>query len=378
MPEGGTPVSVPLHQSSIYAFDDHTALATAMAGPEGDFAYSAYSSPTTRALENVMADLEGGAAALATASGMAAISTVLQSILRQGDHVVAQKALYGGAFAALRDLVERWGIEISYVGGEDPAEVEAAIRPTTRILYLETIANPTGHVSDLPALAAVARSAGLVTVVDNTFATPMLCRPLEHGADVVVHSATKYLGGHHDVVGGVAVFADVDRYRAAWAQATRLGSTADPFSSWLVLRGVKTLPLRVRQQCDNSLRVARRLAAHPAVAAVHHPGLPDHPSHDRASRFLSGYGGTLAFDVRGGVDAAHAFMRALRLVLVAGSLGGTETVVMHPATTSHRTLDAHELRAAGIGQGLVRVSFGIEHHEDLWADIEQALDSATA
>ncbi|MCP2256403.1 methionine-gamma-lyase [Streptoalloteichus tenebrarius] len=369
----GTPVGVPIHQSSIFAFDGPEALASALAGPEGAFAYSGYANPTVRALEEAVADLEGGAAALATASGMGATSSVLQSLLRAGDHVIAQKALFGGTMGALRDLAERWGVTVEFVRGDDPAELRAAIRPTSRLLYLETIANPTGFVPDLPAMVDVARSAGLATVVDNTFATPLLCRPIEHGADVVIHSATKYLGGHHDVVGGVAVFADAERYRAAWSQATRLGVVADPFSAWLVIRGVKTLPLRLRQQCANALHVAERLATHPAVAAVHYPGLPSHPSHAVARRFLSGYGGVLAVDLAGGADAAQAFLRRLRLVLNAGSLGGTETVASHPATSTHRHLDDDQLREAGVSRGMVRIAFGIEHPDDLWGDIEHAL-----
>ncbi|WP_199430897.1 trans-sulfuration enzyme family protein [Qaidamihabitans albus] len=372
-PVRGTPVAVPLYQTSIFAFDDAASLGAAMNGPDGAFAYSGYGNPTVRALEDALTGLEGGAAALATSSGMAAASSVLHAALRRGDHVIAQQALYGGTFAALRDLTDRWGVEVTYLRGDDRAELRAALRPESRMLWLETIANPTGFVPDLPALAAEAKAAGLTTVVDNTFATPLLCRPIEHGADVVVHSATKYLGGHHDVVGGVAVFADADEHRRTWVQAIELGTLADPFAAWLLLRGLKTLPLRVGRQCANAAFLAARLVEHPAVAAVHYPGLPGHGSHERASRLLDGgYGGTVAFDLDG-ADAAHAFMGGLRLVLNAGSLGGTESVTMHPATTSHRHLDADALHAAGVGRGQVRIALGVEHPDDLWADVEQAL-----
>ncbi|PRX45433.1 methionine-gamma-lyase [Prauserella shujinwangii] len=372
-PPRGTPVAVPLYQSAIFGFADPESLAGAMNGPEGDFAYSGYANPTVRALEDALTGLEGGAATLATSSGMAATSAVLHSRLRAGDHVVAQRALYGGTFAALRDLTDSWGVEVTYVGGDDPAELRNALRPETRLLWLETIANPTGFVADLPALAAEATAAGVTTVVDNTFATPLLCRPLEHGADIVVHSATKYLGGHHDVVGGLAVFADPDEYRRTWVRAIGLGVVADPFAAWLLLRGLKTLPLRVTRQCASAALLAERLAGHPAVAAVHYPGLPGHGSHQRARRVLDGgYGGTVAFDLAV-PGAAHDFLKRLELVLNAGSLGGTETVAMHPATTSHRHLDAESLRAAGVGREQVRVALGIEHPEDLWADVEQAL-----
>ncbi|MFD7657432.1 trans-sulfuration enzyme family protein [Actinosynnema sp. NPDC059797] len=371
---GGSPVSVPIHQTAIFAFDNPVDVAAAMSGPTGAFSYSGYGNPTVRAFEDAMTGLEGGAAALATGSGSSAMSSVLLAALRQGDHVIAQKALYGGTYAVLRELASTWGVEVTYVDAVDPAELTAALRPNSRVLVLETIANPTGHVPDLPGLLGVAREAGLLGVVDNTFATPLLCRPVEHGADVVVHSATKYLGGHHDVVGGVAVFADADRYRRTWERAIKFGTVADPFTAWLVLRGMKTLALRVRRQCETAGRLAALLADHPAVTAVHHPGLPSHPSHARATALLDGgYGGTLAFDLAGGAEAAHAFMGRLELVLNAGSLGGTETVTMHPATTSHRHLDEAALAAAGIGAGTVRIACGIEHVDDLWADIARAL-----
>jgi methionine-gamma-lyase len=374
-PAPGRPVAEPLHQSAIFAFDGPDALAAAMAGPDGAFAYTGYTNPTVRAFEDAMTALEGGAAALATATGSAATAVVLHSTLRTGDHVVAQRALYGGTGAALADLAARWGVDVTTVVGDDPAELRAALRPGTRVLVLETIANPTGFVPDLPALAAEARRAGVLVVVDNTFATPLLCRPFEHGADVVVHSATKYLGGHHDVVGGVAVFADQERYRAAWAQALRLGTAPDPFAAWLILRGLKTLRLRVREQDRSAAALAARLAEHPAVGTVHHPGRPEHPSHARATRLLSGFGGTLAFDLADG-DAVRAVLRALRVVLNAPSLGGTETTAMHPASTSHRSLDEAALLAAGISAGTVRISLGLEPVEELWADLEQALARA--
>jgi cystathionine beta-lyase/cystathionine gamma-synthase len=368
-PAPGRPVAVPLYQTANFAFDDPADVGGSMTGPD-TFAYSGYTNPTARAFEDAMSDLEGGVAAFATASGSGAVNAVLQSTLRQGDHVIAQRALYGGTMSILSNLVDRWGLTVSYIDGVSPDELRAAIRPSTRLLHLETIANPVGHVPDIPALTAVAREAGLITTVDNTFATPLLCRPIEHGADIVIHSATKYLGGHHDVVGGVAVFADRAHHLAAWQQAIRLGVIIDPFAAWLILRGLKTLPLRVARQCSNATYLAERLETHPAVTAVHHPGLPSHPSHARASRLLSDFGGTVALDV----GDAQAFMRNLRLVLNAPSLGGTETIVMHPATTSHRTLTDEEMRAAGVGPGLVRIALGVEHPEDLWTDVEQALN----
>jgi cystathionine beta-lyase/cystathionine gamma-synthase len=374
----GRPVSVPIYQTSIFEFEDAEAVAEAMSGPDGDFAYSGYTNPTVRALEDTITALEGGAAALATGTGMGAISSVLMALLRPGDHVVAQRCLYGGTLVVLADLAERWGVEVSYISGDTASELTEALRPTTKLLCLETIANPTGRVPDLPGLTEVATGAGVITMVDNTFATPMLCRPIEHGADVVVHSATKYLGGHHDVSGGIAVFADPDLYRSTWSKAITMGTPASPFAAWLVTRGVKTLPLRVARHCETAGLLAARLAEHPAVDVVHYPGLATDPSHAMASRLLSGYGGTVAFDLPGGRAAAFDFARALRLVKSAGSLGGTETVVMHPATTSHRHIDAAGLEAAGIKQGTVRIATGLEHADDLWADIAQALSETKA
>ena len=370
---GSRPVSVPIYQTSVFAFDDPAACAQALDDPSAGFAYSRYRNPTTRALEEVVANLEDGAQAIATSSGMGAINSVLLALLRPGDHVIAQRCMYGGTFSVFAGLAARYGIEVSYISGRDPAEITAAVRPGTRLLYLETIANPTIAVGDLPALIAAGHAAGLTCVVDNTFATPVLCRPIEHGADIVVHSATKYLGGHDDVMLGAAVCAHADTYRALWKHAVDLGAAADPFAAWLTLRGLKTLSLRMARHCENAGHLAGRLAAHPAVSAVHWPGLPSHPDHAVAGRILAGFGGMLAFDLAGGRDAGLAFAGRLRLAAMAPSLGGAETLVLHPASTSHRQYDTAALRAAGISEGSVRVSAGLEHPDDLWADFEQAL-----
>lgn len=370
---GGRPLSTPIHRSSAFAFDDPDALADAMAVPDGAFVYSRRGNPTVRVLEQVVADLEDGAAALATASGMGAISSVLLSALAPGDHVVAQNCLYGGTFSVLGDLVARYGIEVTPVSGQDPDEVRAAIGPRTRMLYLETISNPTTRVSDLVALAAEARAREVLTVVDNSFASPLLCRPLALGADIVVHSTSKYLAGHSDVIGGIMVFADDARYRSTWTRAVELGANADPFAAWLTLRGIQTLPLRVERHCAGARLLAEWLTGHPAVEAVHWPGLPSHPDHRIACSTLSDFGGVLAFDLAGGRDAGRAFTKAVRLAALAPSLGGVETLVLHPASSSHRELGPRALAAAGIGPGTVRVSVGLEDPEDIIADVEQAL-----
>jgi cystathionine beta-lyase/cystathionine gamma-synthase len=366
-------LSVPIYQASNFAFDDPDALADALERPDGEFVYSRYANPTIRALENTVATLEGGAAAVATASGMGAINSVILSLVRSGDHVIAQRCLYGGTFATLADLAERFGVEVTYVSGRDPAEVTAALRPNTNLLYLETIANPMTQVVDIPAFTAVAREAGLLTVVDNTFASPILCRPIEHGADIVLHSATKYLGGHSDVTGGILVFADAALHRKVWYHAMEVGASADPFAAWLTIRGVQTLPLRMREHGANAGALADRLAGHPAVTAVYWPGRTDHPDHEVARRLLDGFGGMVAFDLAGGREAGFTLGKRVRLVKLAASLGGVQTTLMHPATTSHRQLDAEQLRAAGIGEGTVRLSVGIEDVDDVWRDLDQAL-----
>ncbi|MFB9908464.1 trans-sulfuration enzyme family protein [Allokutzneria oryzae] len=369
---GLRPLSLPIFQTSSFAFSDSADLADALSRPDGSFVYSRYGNPTIRALEQAVADLEGGTAAVATASGMGAISSVLLSRLRSGDHVVVQSALYGGTVSILRDLAERFGVEVSSFSG-DPGELTGAIRPNTRLLYLETIANPTTAVNDLPALAAIGREAGLTVVVDNTFASPMLCRPLEHGAHIVLHSSTKFLGGHSDVIGGVVVFAEDEHYRAAWHQVVDYGASADPFAAWLTARGLQTLPLRQAKQCENARVLAERLQAHPAVSAVRWPGLPSHPDHEVAAKLLSGFGSLMTFDIAAGHEAAVAFLERVRLAALAPSLGGVETVVLQPSSSTHRQLDEAGLRAAGITEGTIRMSVGIEHADDLWADLAQAL-----
>ncbi|MFI6420266.1 trans-sulfuration enzyme family protein [Streptomyces sp. NPDC050842] len=377
-PTGSWPLSVPLVQSSAFAFDSAAELADAMAGPDGRYVYSRRGNPTVRALEQTLAGLEGGAGAIAFASGMGALSGVLLALLRPGDRVVAQRCLYGGTHAVLSDLAERYGIEVVRISGDDPAELEAAaVHPATRLLVLETIANPTGQVPDLPGLLAAARAAGVTSLVDNSLASPVLCRPLELGADIVVHSTTKYLSGHSDVLGGAAVFADDELRHRVWPRTVELGACADPFAAWLTLRGIPTLPLRMREHCANAVSLAAALSeraeARGDVTAVHYPWLAGHPSRENARKALSGGGGLLSFELAGGRDAGRAFVERVRVAKLALSLGGVETLVTHPASTSHRELDATALAAAGIGEGLVRMSVGIEDVEDLWSDVEQAL-----
>lgn len=371
--EASWPLSVPIVQSSAFGFDSADALADAMAGPDGQYVYTRRGNPTVRALERTVAGLEGGTSAISFASGMGAISGVLLALLAPGDHVLAQRCLYGGTFSVLADLAQRFGIEVEYVTGDDAEEVDASVRPTTRLMLWETISNPTGQVPDLPALTAVAREHGVLTLVDNSLASPVLCRPIEHGADIVVHSTTKYLAGHSDVLGGVAVFADEALRHRVWGRTVELGATPDPFAAWLTLRGLPTLPLRMWQHCSNAEAIAVRLAQHPAIEAVRWPWLATNPSYGVARAILSGGGGMVTCELAGGREAGRAFIEKVRLVRLALSLGGVETLIAHPASTSHRELDNGALAAAGVSAGTVRISVGIEDIEDVWADFEQAL-----
>jgi methionine-gamma-lyase len=370
------PLAMPIWQTSAFSFDDAEHYAHTLRQPREGFVYTRYENPTTAALEATVAGLEGAAQGMAAASGMGAISAVLLSLAGAGDHLVVQRALYGGTYSLLTTIAARLGVAVSLVDTADLGEVEAAIRPATRAVYAETIANPTMTVADLPALAKLTVAHGVPLVVDNTVASPYLCRPIEHGATVVVHSATKYLSGHNDVIGGLALFADPDLHRRAWHTMIDLGASADPFAAWLVLRGVKTLALRMERHSANAAAVAGLLAGHQKVTRVYWPGLPDHPSHEVAGRVLDGYGGFLAFDLDGGRVAGRRFTEATRLALLAPSLGGAETLVSHPASTTHRQLDAAALAAAGIGEGMVRVSVGLEDADDMIEDFTNALEVA--
>jgi cystathionine beta-lyase/cystathionine gamma-synthase len=370
------PLAAPIWQTSTFVFDDAEHYAHTLHQPREGYVYTRYENPTTAALEATVANLEGAAEGLATASGMGAIATVLLSLAGAGDHVVAQRDLYGGTYSLLAHTAPRFGIEVSFVDAGDPDAVRAAVRPTTRAVYAETVANPTLTVADLPALAEAAAASGLPLVVDNTVASPYLCRPIEHGAAVVVHSATKYLGGHSDVVAGLALFAEPERHDAAWRAMIELGASPDPFAAWLVLRGVKTLALRMRAHGANARVLAELLDAHPKVARVHWPGLPGHPTAQLAAKLLDGDPGMLSFDLEGGRAAGRRFIEATRVAKLAASLGSTETLVSHPASTTHRQFSPEALAAAGIGEGMVRVSVGLEDAADLAEDFTRALEVA--
>lgn len=372
-----SPASPPIYQASVFEFADLAQVDAVQSGAAPGFIYSRMANPTCAALEADVARLEGAEAALAVASGMGAIFAVLFGLVSAGDHVVAGDELYGGSYAVLARELRRFGVEATFVDATDPAAVAAAMRPNTRVCYVETITNPTMQVVDIPALAAVCRPRGVRLIVDNTFATPIHCRPLRLGADAVIHSATKFLGGHSDVTAGV-VAGGPELIAAARGAATLTGATLDPFAAWLVVRGIKTLAVRVERQSATALELARRLAAHPRVERVCYPGLD---GAGPAARVLSGgFGPMLAFEVApgpgeadDGLAAADRVLTRLRLIRITPSLGGATTTSSHPVLTSHRAMPPEERARLGIRAGLIRLSVGVEDVEDVWSDLQAAL-----
>lgn len=373
------PLSPPVHRSVTWAFDTAQEYADVLAGTAAGYSYSRIDNPTADAFAAAVAALEGAQApgpvhGQPFASGMAAISTVLMTLTGQGAHVLAARAVYGGTYGLLVHVLRRFGVSVDFVDVADPAAVRAALRPETSLIWVETLANPTMAVADLPALGAVAAQAGVPLVVDSTFATPAVCRPLEHGAALVVHSATKYIGGHSDATGGVVV-GRPDLLERIRRTRIDLGGSLAPDEAYLLHRGLATLPLRMARQCSSALQLAQALAQHPGVQRVDHPGLPAHRDHALARRLFDEgrYGAVVSITPRGGRAEGLALCDRLRLVLRATSLGGTHSKVSHVASTTHRQLDDTALAAAGIGPATVRLSVGLEDPVDLLADLEQAL-----
>jgi cystathionine beta-lyase/cystathionine gamma-synthase len=363
-PQPGAPVVLPIHQTSTFYTD---------AEPSGEVRYTRYgTNPNHEALAIKLAALEGADDAIAVASGNAACALALLSCVAAGGHIAAQQELYGGTLRILDREMPRLGVDVTYV--RRAADWAAALRPNTGVLLMEVPVNPTLHVPDVAAAAAIARQRGIPLVVDATFATPINFRPLEHGADLVFHSATKYLGGHSDltagvVAGGAALVGAVKELHKSF------GPVLDPHAVWLLERGIKTLDVRMARHNSNGLAVARWLEQHPEVDQVFYPGLPSHPDHARAASLFSGFGGVVSLMVRGGDAAALRVTQRLRLMCVAPSLGGVETLVSMPLFTSHAALTREQRHQAGIGDGFIRLALGIEDAADLIADLEQALDT---
>jgi len=357
-------IITPIFQTSTYVQEE--------LGKHKGYEYARTQNPTRDALEQNIAAMEGGARGFAFASGMAAIGAVA-SLLKAGDHVVVADATYGGADRLFEQVLTRYNLGFSYVDTSQPDLIESAIRANTRMLFVETPTNPTMKLTDLPQVAEIARARRVMLVVDNTFASPYLQRPLALGADIVVHSTTKYLNGHSDSVGGIVVTSREDAGEWLGFVQNAAGAILSPFDSWLVLRGTKTLSVRMAQHNANGLALAAFLAGHPKVQRVLYPGLPTHPHHALARQQMNGFGGMLALDV-GSRDAAARLLKAVKLMALAESLGGVETLISHPATMTHASVPAERRTALGITDGLVRISAGIEDVEDLKEDLSQALE----
>ncbi|MBI3651148.1 MAG: cystathionine gamma-synthase [Acidobacteria bacterium] len=357
-------VSIPIYQTSTYAQEG--------IGKHKGFEYARTQNPTRLALEKNLAALENGKTGFAFASGMAAINAVM-TLLQTGDHVIVSDNTYGGTFRLFDKVLKKFGLEFSYVDTREPQNVEDAVRPETRMVFVETPTNPVMSLTDLRAVAAITKPRGLRLVVDNTFMSPYFQRPLELGADIVVHSTTKYLNGHSDSVGGAVLLNDeADARQLAFIQ-NAAGAILSPMDSWLVMRGTKTLAVRMRQHDDNGRQVAQFLAEHPQVKKVYYPGLKSHPQHELARRQMSGFGGMLALET-GSLENAGRVLEAVKLCTLGESLGGVETLISHPATMTHASVPASERTRLGITDGLVRLSVGIEDVEDLIADLDQALN----
>lgn len=399
--------AVPIYQTASYVFRNSTHAADRFALRDEGNIYGRLTNPTQAVLEQRMAALEGGVAALAVASGAAAVTYAIANIARAGDHIVAAKTIYGGSYNLLAHTLKDYGIETTFVYPSRPQNFEEAIRENTKAVFIETLGNPNSNVTDIRTVADVAHAHGIPLIIDNTFGTPYLIRPIEHGADIVVHSATKFIGGHGTSLGGVIVdggrfdwaasgkfpqlsepdpsyhgvrFTDAGgaaayavRIRAVLLRDT--GAAISPFNAFLLLQGIETLSLRVERHVANALRVVQFLAAHPRVEAVNHPSLPQHPDHELYCRYFPQGGGSIfTFEVKGGVEAAHRFIDRLQLFSLLANVADLKSLVIHPATTTHSQLTPREMEEQGIRPGTVRLSVGTEHIDDLLADLAQALE----
>ena len=371
-PETGA-LATPIYQTSTFAFRDADQGARRFKGEEDGYIYTRLGNPNHAAVEKKIAALEGGEAAAVAASGMGAITSVLWTALSSGDHVLAARSIYGCTHSLMNHQFPRYGIEATFMDLTDLEAVKAALRPNTKLIYCESPANPTMEIADLAGLAKLAHANGAILVVDNTYCTPMLQRPIELGADVVVHSATKYLNGHGDVIAGIAVGSAEFIARVKGEGLKDLtGATLSPFDAYLLLRGMKTLHIRMPRHCESALEIARFLEARPEVAHVWYPGLDSFPQKALAKVQMSYYGAMIAMDLKGGYEAGKAFINATKLWTLAVSLGDAESLIQHPASMTHSALSDEDQAAAGISKGLIRLSVGLEDPEDLKEDLVQA------
>jgi methionine-gamma-lyase len=374
MEDANGAVVPPIYQTSTFKFRDADHGADLFAGREKGYIYTRMANPTVVGAENAVAVLEGGYAGVGCASGMAALHLAFASVLKTGDHVVCSESVYGPVVGLLNTQFGNLGVTVTFVDTSDPDAVRGAIKPETKLVHVETPGNPTLVISDIAALAEIAHDGGAVMTVDNTFMSPVLQRPLELGADIVIHSMTKFLNGHADVVAGMVVVKDEEAYMHMRRMSNAIGGTIDPFNSFLVARGIKTLAIRMQRHSESAMKVAQFLAGHPKVEKVMYPGLESHPGHDVHMRQSSAPGGLISFELTGGVEAGKVLMNSVRLCVLAVSLGGVETLIQHPASMTHASMGTEVRKQAGITDGLVRISIGIEDVGEIIADLEQGLD----
>ena len=364
----------PIYQTSTFRFKSAQHGAALFAGKEKGYIYTRMLNPTIEAMENAIAELEGGHKALGCGSGMAATHTIFASLLSSGDHVVCSAAVYGPTTTLLNTIMKKFGVETTFVDTSDSENVAEAMQPNTKVVFVETPGNPTLCISDVEEISRLAHQQDAVVVVDNTFLSPALQNPLALGADVVMHSLTKFLNGHADVVGGVVVVKDEPMYQLFRKTLNQTGGVIDPFNAFLVHRGLKTLAVRMEKHCENAQKIAEFLENHPVVKNVRYPGLKSHPNYQLGLKQHKGPGGMITFEVEGGLEAGMVLMNSVELCQLAVSLGGVESLIQHPASMTHFSMGKEAREAAGITDGLVRLSVGIENADDLIADLEQALD----
>ena len=368
-------VAPPIYQTSTFAFDSVAQGAARFKGTDKGYIYTRMGNPTVAALEEAVSQLEEGHAGLATGSGMAAIVNVFFTYLGAGMHMVGTEAVYGPSRVVMERDFSRFGVESDFVDTSDLDAVRAAVKPNTKLLFIETPANPTIKLSDLAGCAEIAKEHNLLLVVDNTFATPILQQPLKHGVDVVIHSMTKFINGHADVVAGMIVTATEEQYKKLRSVLNYHGGCIDPHQAWLVHRGLKTLGIRVERATENAQAIAEMIMEHPMVDWIRYPGLENHPQYGLVKKQMSGPGALMAFGVKGGLEAGRVVMEKVKLAVLAVSLGGVETLIQHPASMTHAAMKPEDREKAGITDGLIRISVGIEDIDDLKGDLKAALDA---
>jgi methionine-gamma-lyase len=364
----------PIYQTSTFKFKSVDHGANLFSGTEDGYIYTRMRNPTIEAMENAVAILENGYKALGCASGMAAVHTTFAALLKSGDHVVCSESVYGATATLLATIVPKYNIETTFVDTSDPKAIEAAMRPNTAVVFVETPGNPTLVISDVRKAAEIAHKGNALLVVDNTFMSPVLQQPFALGADVVLHSMTKFLNGHADVVAGIIIVKDADQYALFRRTLNHIGGTIDPFNSFLVHRGLKTLSIRMERHNQSAMKIAEHLEKHPKVSRVFFPGLKSHPQYELAKSQMSGPGGMIAFELKGGFEAGKAMMNNVHLCQLAVSLGGVESLIQHPASMTHANMGAEQRAQARITDGLVRLSVGIENCEDIIDDLNHALE----